>query len=195
MGAALKCCSYGWNVFKRIINNRFSSSTVLFLTNMQQLKALISSEGCSNGGAFRVRHSSRHISVNRMLWPEPGNHSFFFIIIPGIDVVLSLSLLLGKCFSPACKRNAGLGEKHVHFLARSGRDHSGRCSICSHRRGGLTLQSGASGSPRSLPLPQRLGALGRRQELINDNARSAGGEEPRLAREQRCRGCYCTMFL
>lgn len=58
---------------------------------------------------------------------------------------------------------------------------------------GLTLQSGASGSPRSLPLPQRLGALGRRQELINDNARSAGGEEPGLAREQRCRGRAVTV--
>lgn len=81
------------------------------------------------------------------------------------------------------------------FSHASGWDHHGRCYICSHRRGGLTLQSGASGSPRSLPLPQRLGALGRRQELINDNARSAGGKEPRLAREQRCRGCYCTALL
>lgn len=76
MRAALKC--YGWNVFKRIINNRFSSSTVLFLTNMQQLKALISSEDCSNGAAFRVRHSSHHIAVNRMLWPEPGNQPQLF---------------------------------------------------------------------------------------------------------------------
>lgn len=73
MRAALKRCSYGWNVFKRIINNRFSSSTVLFLTNVQQLKALISSEDCTNGGAFRVRHSSCHISVNRMFWSKPGN--------------------------------------------------------------------------------------------------------------------------
>lgn len=35
--------SYGWNVGKRIISNRFLSNTVLFLTNMQRLNALFSS--------------------------------------------------------------------------------------------------------------------------------------------------------
>ncbi len=64
--AALKRHSYGWNVFKRIINNRFSSSTVLFLTNIQQLQALISSEDFPNGSAFRVTHSSCRILVDRM---------------------------------------------------------------------------------------------------------------------------------
>lgn len=72
-------------------------------------------------------------------------------------------------------------------------DLCGRFYTCSHWGEGLTLQSGASGSPRSLPLPQCLGALGRRQELINDNARSAGGEEHRFATEQCCRGTLVTL--
>ncbi|TKS89779.1 Receptor-type tyrosine-protein phosphatase epsilon [Collichthys lucidus] len=77
----------------------------------------------------------------------------------------------------------GLCQNHVTCYYGSENQHT----LNQHSSRGLTLQSGASGSPRSLPLPQRLGALGSRQELINDNARSAGGEEPTLAREQRCR--------
>ncbi|TNN73896.1 hypothetical protein EYF80_015913 [Liparis tanakae] len=34
-----------------------------------------------------------------------------------------------------------------------------KCPVCSQRGGGLTLQSGASGSPRSLPRLRHLGAL------------------------------------
>ncbi len=126
------------------------------------------------------------------------NHSqsttAFFPLHPGIGWRGFLFVLLfSKCFSPACKHNTST-HKHICIFSHIPlRDLRGRCYFCSHRRGGLTLQSGASGSPRSLPLPQRLGALGRRQELINDNAWSAGGEEPRLAREQRCRGGVVTV--
>lgn len=42
-----------------------------------------------------------------------------------------------------------------------------------HRR--LTLQLGVSGSTRSLRLPHLLGTLGMRQELMNEDAGSAGG--------------------
>lgn len=37
------------------------------------------------------------------------------------------------------------------------------------------MQKGASGSPRSLPLPQHLGALGMRPGLINDGVEAWGG--------------------
>lgn len=82
---------------------------------------------------------------------------------------------------------------HALFLPRSADLSAGDATFVPIEIEGLTLQSGASGSPRSLPLPQRLGVLGRRQELINDNAWSTGGEEPRLAREQGCRGGALTM--
>lgn len=117
MRATLKCYSHGWNVFKRIINNRFLSSAVFFLTNMQQLKALISREGSTNGSAFRVRNSSCHISVNRMLWPELGNYNYsFFFSWSWFSMVFSL--LFCKCFSPACKNTQHLHiyEHIMHFL-------------------------------------------------------------------------------
>lgn len=136
MRAAPKCYSYGWNVFKRITNNRFSSSTMLFLTNMQQLKALISSEDCSNGSAFRVRHSSRHISVNRMLWPEPQpiKHSFFFFPLASADMVFSLFFysvnvsLLHANITPAYMSAYAFSHTHSAEIIR------GRCYFCSHRR-------------------------------------------------------------
>lgn len=37
--------SYGWNVLKRINNYYFSSNSLLFLTNAQQLKAFVSPGG------------------------------------------------------------------------------------------------------------------------------------------------------
>uniref|UniRef100_A0A8C4NQY7 Receptor-type tyrosine-protein phosphatase n=2 Tax=Dicentrarchus labrax TaxID=13489 RepID=A0A8C4NQY7_DICLA len=119
-----------------------------------------------------------------MLWPEPGNHSFYFLAV----VNMVFSLFFYSVYVPLLHANITPAYINTYAFSHTfSRDLHGRCYICSHRPGGLTLQSGASGSPRSLPLPQRLGALGRRQELINDNARSAGGEEPRLAREHRCR--------
>lgn len=36
------CNSYGWNVGKRIRTNRFSSHTIMFLTNMYRLNAAVS---------------------------------------------------------------------------------------------------------------------------------------------------------
>lgn len=84
-------------------------------------------------------------------------------------------------------------QQQVHdlFCQAASSDLHGRCYICSHRGGGLKLRRGISRSPRSLPLPQRLGALGRRQELINDNAVSTEGEEAAHERER----CAAAAFL
>lgn len=59
--SCLKC--YAWNVYKRILNNHFSSCLVLFLTNMQHKKKLIFVDLCSNDCAFMVVTRSHGISI------------------------------------------------------------------------------------------------------------------------------------
>lgn len=63
---------------------------------------------------------------------------------------------------------------HVHFSVWAEISAGdGAFVAVRHRR--LTLQLGVSGSTRSLRLPHLLGTLGMRQELMNEDAGSAGG--------------------
>lgn len=72
MWAALNV-SYGWNVLKRINNNYFSSNSLLFLTNSQQLKAFVAAPVGVLLRSYAILPCMIRLFLTRLDWDLSGH--------------------------------------------------------------------------------------------------------------------------